>query len=637
MNLRHRLLHLDVKPHNLLLLGGHVKVADFGLVSRLPRSPAEGPTCRPGVVSPVYASPEAFRGEPSPASDQYSLAVSYHELLTGELPFRAANVRQMAHAARPRRAGPGTPAGGRPGFRRSRPLQRSDQTLSHLHAIHRGAARRRTSGDGRRGWNSGGSRRRLAGPRRHPLEPTVDAATPGQDRAAAPPAAVLASCQFEECVSRGDSTELWTARTAEGQQCFVKFFHGLAEIDSDARRDGLHLLRSVRHPGLIPYNLVRDDGNRLIVVVPREGPTLRERWALYRAEGRRGLPRPELLVALKNVARTLDALNSRNGVPHLALHPDAVQLVNGQALTADFGLAVWFWLPSGQPLAEINSRYAPPELGANAVSRFCDPYSLALIYQEMLTGVHPLGAGARPSARAYSQPDLSPLEPADRAVLALALDRTVGRRFDSCLALVTALEKQGAAPQPPAHAASSPLAAEINEAAALILAEVIADAAGGWQLRKHGLFRYLLQPGERLRHDCVARASAESAPALLTDFCRRWQAEPAAPLDGALVYRTARADEQPARTVDKSTGWEIVFRFHPHEDPCLADVRVEAQPIGCGLAQPPGKCWRRPARPCSKPSAAPSRRTRIVAVRTASPSTSWWKCGSSRRTGRRNP
>ncbi|HVS35740.1 MAG TPA: protein kinase, partial [Gemmataceae bacterium] len=36
MNLRHRLLHLDVKPHNLLLLGGHVKVADFGLVSRLP-------------------------------------------------------------------------------------------------------------------------------------------------------------------------------------------------------------------------------------------------------------------------------------------------------------------------------------------------------------------------------------------------------------------------------------------------------------------------------------------------------------------------------------------------------------------------------------------------------------------------
>ena len=96
MNVRHRLLHLDVKPHNLLLLGNHVKVADFGLVSRLPRSPAQVPTCRPGVVSPVYASPEAFRGEPSAASDQYSLAVSYHELLTGDLPFEAKNLRQMA-------------------------------------------------------------------------------------------------------------------------------------------------------------------------------------------------------------------------------------------------------------------------------------------------------------------------------------------------------------------------------------------------------------------------------------------------------------------------------------------------------------------------------------------------------------
>ena len=92
-------------------------------------------------------------------------------------------------------------------------------------------------------------------------------------------------------------------------------------------------------------------------------------------------------------------LNSRNGVPHLALSPETVQLVDGQGLASDFGLAVWFWLPSGQSLADVNPRYAAPELGANAVSRFCDPYSLALVFQEMLTGVHPLGPIARPTAR----------------------------------------------------------------------------------------------------------------------------------------------------------------------------------------------------------------------------------------------
>ena len=129
-------------------------------------------------------------------------------------------------------------------------------------------------------------------------------------------------------------------------------------------------------------------------------------------------------------------------MPHLGLNPDAVQLVKGQALATDFGLAAWFWLPSGQSLAEINPRYAAPELGANAVSRFCDPYSLALIFQEMLTGVHPLGASGKPTARVYSQPDLSPLESGDRAVLTRALDRTVSRRFGSCMELIAALDAQ---------------------------------------------------------------------------------------------------------------------------------------------------------------------------------------------------
>jgi hypothetical protein len=428
----------------------------------------------------------------------------------------------------------------------------------------------------------------------------VDAATPGPERHTAGPTGVLAGCRFEECVARGEALEVWTARTAEGGECCVKFFHGLGDLDADARRDGLHLLQSVRHPGLVRYDLARDDGGRLVAVLPRRGPTLRERWAACRAEGRRGVPRPELLAALHNVARTLDALNSRNGAPHLALSPDAVQLADGKALVADFGLAAWFWLPSGRPLADFNPRYAAPELGANAVSRFCDSYSLALVYQEMLTGVHPLGAG-RPSARAYSQPDLRPLDAADRAVVARALDRTAARRFGWCLELVAALEADAAGARSGDRAPTRgdrATAEAAEDPAAAILAEVVADAAGGWQARKHGPFRYLLRPGERLRHEFVARASRETAPALLHDFCRRWEAEPAEGSDDALVYRAARTVG--ARSGDCAptgaptgawsgdhapTAWEIVLRFRPHDEPPLADVRVEARPVGCGPAR----------------------------------------------------
>ena len=60
MNLRHRLLHLDIKPHNLLLLGGHAKVADFGLVSRLP-APAPTPPEGGGRNAPGRRAGEGRR------------------------------------------------------------------------------------------------------------------------------------------------------------------------------------------------------------------------------------------------------------------------------------------------------------------------------------------------------------------------------------------------------------------------------------------------------------------------------------------------------------------------------------------------------------------------------------------------
>src|SRR5262249_53307894 len=42
MNLRHGLLHLDIKPGNLFLIADHVKVADFGLVNRVGDGKSEG-------------------------------------------------------------------------------------------------------------------------------------------------------------------------------------------------------------------------------------------------------------------------------------------------------------------------------------------------------------------------------------------------------------------------------------------------------------------------------------------------------------------------------------------------------------------------------------------------------------------
>jgi hypothetical protein len=93
MNEKHNLQHLDVKPRNLFLQGDRVKVADFGLVKHLERSSGSGLM---GAVTPLYAPPETFTGKISGRSDQYSLAIVYHELLTGTRPFNGKNVRALA-------------------------------------------------------------------------------------------------------------------------------------------------------------------------------------------------------------------------------------------------------------------------------------------------------------------------------------------------------------------------------------------------------------------------------------------------------------------------------------------------------------------------------------------------------------
>jgi serine/threonine protein kinase len=67
---RYNLLHLDVKPRNLFLVGNHVKVADFGLVKSLERQSSTGLM---GGMSPMYAAPRRSKGKcPSTATSTAS-------------------------------------------------------------------------------------------------------------------------------------------------------------------------------------------------------------------------------------------------------------------------------------------------------------------------------------------------------------------------------------------------------------------------------------------------------------------------------------------------------------------------------------------------------------------------------------
>ncbi len=81
------LIHLDIKLENLLLGRSYdVLLSDFGITEAAHRAPGS----RSGTIT--HMSPEHLRGNPCPASDQYALAVSVYEMLTGQLPFSGTRV-----------------------------------------------------------------------------------------------------------------------------------------------------------------------------------------------------------------------------------------------------------------------------------------------------------------------------------------------------------------------------------------------------------------------------------------------------------------------------------------------------------------------------------------------------------------
>ena len=88
---QHRLIHRDIKPENMLL-GRHneVLLSDFGFALIAQSSLSQQREALAGTIA--YMAPEQLQGQPSSASDQYSLGVVVYEWLTGTRPFQGTSL-----------------------------------------------------------------------------------------------------------------------------------------------------------------------------------------------------------------------------------------------------------------------------------------------------------------------------------------------------------------------------------------------------------------------------------------------------------------------------------------------------------------------------------------------------------------
>jgi serine/threonine protein kinase len=558
MNARHELQHLDIKPRNLFLVSNHVKVGDFGLVNTL----TSGGTAATGAVTPLYASPEVFQGRISPHSDQYSLAIVFQELLTGTLPFKGKNSRQLlmqhtqgdpdlsalsqADAAIVARALSKDPAARFPScsdFVNAIALGETEVVSTTI--VTNSSAK---EDETRRNPTARTPRTRMVSVRPPSLPPDVQS-----------------GIRIGELVSRTPLTEVWRATDAGGTARLVKVLFGCrGPGDESVRRLG-----ELRHPLLLPIDVLHHAAGRLILSMPAGDRNLREVLTDCQGQGLPGIPRADLLARLRVVAEGLDRLAADDGLFHLALNPRSLVLDDGRIALADFGLSQLVWRPAGHAIAPLAGRYSAPELAARPDAS-CDQYSLALVYHELLTGAFP-SLAALPRKGEPPTYLLDRLPEAERYIIARAIHPDPRERWDSVLEFVEALEAAAPAGDDPSRPSGTPTrvlpAVATRRPAGATGAEVV-------QMTKFG-----------------TSLNAETIVQRLNGFRRQWSAEVVSSAPLSVVYKIQTPSSFWQRWTGKRPGLEIRLRITPPDMTAPEGVQLrtelcmELHPRGCSEQQ----------------------------------------------------
>ncbi len=253
----------------------------------------------------------------------------------------------------------------------------------------------------------------------------------------------IAGYRLVEKLGIGGYGEVWKVIAPGGLAKAVKIVYGdMSGSRAEQELKALGRIKEVRHPFLLSLERIEVVDGQLFIVTELADGCLLDRFYECRKKGMKGIPRDELLGHLRDAADALDYMGETHGLQHLDIKPQNLLLVGNRIKVADFGLVKDLAGATATAPGGVTPVYATPEAFDGRVSRYSDQYSLAIVYQEMLTGVRPFPGTTLMQLMAQhvnSPPLLTPLPGNDRVVIAKALAKAPEHRFPSCLKMVDAL------------------------------------------------------------------------------------------------------------------------------------------------------------------------------------------------------
>jgi serine/threonine protein kinase len=257
-----------------------------------------------------------------------------------------------------------------------------------------------------------------------------------------------------ERLGTGGFGEVWKCEAPGGILKAIKFVHGSLhstngdDLHAQQELKALNRVKSVRHPYVLSLERYDIIDGQLVIVMELADRNLWDRFKECRSQGLPGIPREELLRYMEETAEALDVMRTQYQLQHLDIKPQNLFLVHNHIKVADFGLVKDLEGVRGNDSSGVTPLYAAPETFEGQVSGNSDQYSLAIVYQELLTGQRPFrGTNVRQLLMQHlnGEPDLSPLPPGDRGPIGRALAKKAEDRFASCTDLVVALRAAQAA------------------------------------------------------------------------------------------------------------------------------------------------------------------------------------------------